>query len=252
MSKQHNSTVLEPSDSLMIVANDKGETPPNENMLSSIESIQDMSETQVRQCLQFYGHNDSLSLKDLFISLGIDVKTFVHDRNHKAWLTNSIDVDDRDLILFRNEDASYPQQGKMFSGTKTVELDALRDPNTTTVDQLLKFYHIPHGNLHFEKKLNLLLTWLGYQSNHINVDKNLNESNDSFNQFRNEKSNIKDENGNIKDEICNMNEKINTMLKHMLSIDNQFRTLNDITNTNVSVLRKLRNDGRKFFYINRR
>lgn len=44
-----------------------------------------------------------------------------------------------------------------------------------------------------------------------------------------------------------MNEKINTMLKHMLSIDNQFTKLNGIANTYVSVLRKLRNDGRKFF-----
>lgn len=99
ISRQKNNLVSETMYPLLIVVNDRGESPPNVSMLSCIQSIQSMSEVQVRQCLQFYGHNNSLSIQDLFVSLGVDIKSFVNDINRRAKLDNSV-PDNQYLTLF--------------------------------------------------------------------------------------------------------------------------------------------------------
>lgn len=196
--------------------------PPNVSLLSCIQSIQSMSEVQVRQCLQFYGHNNSLSIQDLFVSLGVEIKSFVNDINKRGKLDNSVQ-DNQYLTLFLNEDGVYPRQGRMVSGLKKVELDRLRGPYNRTLGPLLQFYHILHENSSFERKLNLLLMWLGYPINFdllANTNMKLSNLDGYVNQLRHD-------NRRINNKINNMDNKINNIDRRLRNIEKDTTTIKD-------------------------
>lgn len=162
--KGSNSLVSSSTSTLSIVVNERGEHPPNESSLTSIESIGNMNDEQIRQCLEFYGEVDSISKRSLLECVGVDTKRLIDTQKYEARVMNSaVKRDGQQLVLLVNDIGVFPQNGELVNGMKKLELSLLKDRDNSVVDQLLDFYGLECDYLDFEEKLSFLLLWLGYQ-----------------------------------------------------------------------------------------
>ena len=178
--KTFNSHASNVDSTLAIVVNEKGEYPPHESSLMSIKGIHNMTNDQVKQCLEFYGvgdddhevrgclrfynhHDGSVNKGSLFGCLSVDISRVIDDANRKAKLKNTfVTKDEQMLHLLLNDIGLVPDNGIMDKGMKKLPLGTLRDPNNSDLDQLLVFYGLDYNNSMFDDKLKLLLRWLGY------------------------------------------------------------------------------------------
>ena len=196
---QLNSLVTDATEELCIVINKDGETPPHETSLKTIEGIRNMSDEQVRLCLEFYGKHDVSSRKDLMKCLNVDTRELIDDKNSKAKLYNRfVKSDQQQLMLFVNEVGEYPENGQMVNGTKKLSLGTLKNPNNNDLYQLLDFYHLEHEYLDsFEEKLDFLLSMLKFLTTDYQLDR------------------IRSQMGELHESVNNLTESVNNLTESM-------------------------------------
>lgn len=162
--KGSNSLVSSSTSTLAIIVNERGEHPPNESGLTSIKSIGNMNDQQIRQCLEFYGEVNCVSKRSLLECIGVDTKRLIETQKYEARVMNSaVKRDEQLLVLLVNDIGVFPDNGELVNGMKKLELSLLKDRDNCHIDQLLHFYGLEYDYLDFEDKLNLFLLWLGLQ-----------------------------------------------------------------------------------------
>lgn len=125
---QLNSFVTDATEELCIVINKDGETPPHEISLKTIEGIRNMSDEQVRLCLEFYGKYDVSSRRLLMECVNVNTRELINDKNDRTKRDNRfLKRDQQELTLLVNEIGEYPKNGRMVNGTKKLRLGTLRN-----------------------------------------------------------------------------------------------------------------------------